>query len=75
MDPTEYVSLIPHQNTETDPVSETLLFSLLRIPDDGQSPETQTFLTFRTVGKRYADTASERERERNAAKLRTAPLC
>jgi hypothetical protein len=33
----------PHLRTETDPVSETLCFSLLfrKNPDDGQSPKTQ----------------------------------
>jgi hypothetical protein len=30
-----------HLRTETDPVSETLCFLAYRIPDDGQSPETQ----------------------------------
>jgi hypothetical protein len=30
-----------HLWTETDPVSETLCFLVYRIPDDGQSPETQ----------------------------------
>jgi hypothetical protein len=30
-----------HQRTETDPITETLCFLVLTIPDDGQGPETQ----------------------------------
>jgi hypothetical protein len=30
----------PHLKTETDPVSEKLCFPLVRIPDDGQRPQT-----------------------------------
>jgi hypothetical protein len=29
--------------TETDPISETLCFLALRLPDDGYSPKTQWF--------------------------------
>jgi hypothetical protein len=37
------VGVFPHLRTETDPVSETLCFSLLfrENPDDGQNPKTQ----------------------------------
>jgi hypothetical protein len=37
------VGVFPHLRTETDPVSETLCFSLLfrKNPGDGQSPKTQ----------------------------------
>jgi hypothetical protein len=38
----ETVGVSPnHLRTETDAVSETLCFLIFRIPDDGQSPETQ----------------------------------
>jgi hypothetical protein len=37
------VSSSPHLRTETSSVSETLCFLVFRIPDDGQSPETQWF--------------------------------
>jgi hypothetical protein len=30
-----------HMRTETDPVSQTLFPQLFRIPNDGESPETQ----------------------------------
>jgi hypothetical protein len=33
--------LLSHLRTETDPVSEMLCFLVFRIPDAGQSPETQ----------------------------------
>jgi hypothetical protein len=38
-----WVGVFPHLRTETDPVSETLCFSMLfrKNPDDGQSPKTQ----------------------------------
>jgi hypothetical protein len=32
----------PHPRAETDPVSETLCFLFVRIPDDAQSPKTQS---------------------------------
>jgi hypothetical protein len=32
---------LPSLRRKTDPVSETLCFPVFRIPDDGQSPETQ----------------------------------
>jgi hypothetical protein len=32
---------LPHLRTEKCPVSETLGFLVYRIPDDGQSPNTQ----------------------------------
>jgi hypothetical protein len=38
-DPTEQASLSPYLTMKTDPVPEMLY--LFRIPDDGQSPETQ----------------------------------
>jgi hypothetical protein len=42
-DRTEWMSPSPHLKTETDPVSERLCSTVLRIPDDGQSPEPQWF--------------------------------
>jgi hypothetical protein len=38
--PTEYVSPSPLLKMETDPLSETCIL-VFRIPDDGESPETQ----------------------------------
>jgi hypothetical protein len=40
-DQTEQLSPSSHLRTDTDPVSEALCFLVFRIPDDGQSPETQ----------------------------------
>jgi hypothetical protein len=31
----------PHLITEIDPISEKLCFLVFRIPDDGQSPESE----------------------------------
>jgi hypothetical protein len=35
--------------TQTDPVSETMCFLVLRIPDDRRSPETQRYWAFRLL--------------------------
>jgi hypothetical protein len=45
------VCVFPHLRTETDPVSETLCFSLLfrKNPDNGQSPKTQYLCVLYTI--------------------------
>jgi hypothetical protein len=45
------VGVFPHLRTETDPVSETLCFSLLfrKNPDNGQSPKTQYLCVLYTI--------------------------
>jgi hypothetical protein len=40
--PTDLVSPSPHLKMETDPVSDTSIFLVFKIPGDGQSPETQS---------------------------------
>jgi hypothetical protein len=47
---TQHITRLPsHFMTETDPVSGTLCFVVIRIPDDGQSPETQWSRVLNTV--------------------------
>jgi hypothetical protein len=41
LNPIEKQSSSPHQRMETDPASETFFLLVFKIPDDGQSTETQ----------------------------------